>query len=66
MIENSAFYDCRGISSLTLGNGITKIGSYAFGGCSNLTKITIPETVGQIDSRAFEKWYLYNKFASLV
>ena len=55
VIANSAFYECRGLSSLTLGNGITKIGNYAFSGCSRLTKIVLPKSVVQIDSRAFER-----------
>lgn len=34
-------------------NGITKIGSYAFGNCSSLTDISIPEGVTRIGERAF-------------
>ena len=41
------------IKSVTIGNGVTSIGSYAFCGCSGLTSITIPDSVTSIGSSAF-------------
>ena len=39
--------------SISLPNGLKKIGESAFEGCGNLTSITIPEGVTSIESRAF-------------
>ena len=33
-----AFYDCSGLTSLTIGNSVTSIGEYAFHECSGLTR----------------------------
>ena len=57
-IGGSAFSN-SGISSIKLHTGITKINWYAFKGCKNLKKITIPKTVKEagylIDDSAVEK-----------
>ena len=52
-IFNSAFNNCKGLTSVTLGNGVTKIGFAAFDGCTGLTNITISDSVTSIDSDAF-------------
>ena len=36
-------------------NGVTRIGPYAFYGCSSLVTVTIPESVASISEQAFEK-----------
>ena len=41
------------VKSVEIGDGITKIGDYAFYYCSSLTNITIPENVTSIGSSAF-------------
>ena len=41
------------IKSVTIGNGVTSIGDYAFEGCSNLTSATIPNSVTSIGSAVF-------------
>ena len=43
------------IKSVTIGNGITNIGMYAFSGCSYLSSIVIPNTVESIDLCAFNE-----------
>ncbi len=52
-IYNYAFYNCSGLTSVTIGNGVTSIGNYAFSGCSGLTSVTIPDRVTSIGSSAF-------------
>ena len=44
---------CYSLSSVTIPEGVTSIGSSAFSGCSALTSITIPEGVTSIGSSAF-------------
>ncbi|MCD8383335.1 MAG: leucine-rich repeat domain-containing protein, partial [Clostridiales bacterium] len=41
------------LTSITIPDGVTSIGSYAFYGCTGLTSITIPESVTLIDEWAF-------------
>ena len=51
--SNDAFFNCRGLTSVTIGNSVTSIGSNAFSGCSGLTSITIPDNVTSIGGSAF-------------
>ena len=53
-ILHGAFYNCTGLTSVTIGNSVTSIGEWAFSGCSGLTSITIPDSVTSIGDRAFE------------
>ena len=41
------------VTNLTIPNGVTSIGSYAFKGCTGLTSVTIPNSVASIGSDAF-------------
>lgn len=41
------------MTSITISNSVTSIGSYAFAYCYNLTSITIPNSVTSIESYAF-------------
>ena len=41
------------ITSVTIGNGVTSIGDYAFYYCSRLSSVTIPDSVTSIGKRAF-------------
>ena len=52
-IGNKAFYDCRGLTSVTIPNSVTSIGDWAFYGCFGLTSITIPNSVTSIGENAF-------------
>ena len=55
VIGDKAFYYCRGLTSLTLPDGVTSIYFDAFAGCSGLTSIYVyAEKVPKIDSKAFE------------
>ena len=40
-ICDGVFYNCEGLTSVTIPNSINKIGSSVFRGCSNLTSVTI-------------------------
>ncbi|MBQ5642624.1 MAG: leucine-rich repeat domain-containing protein, partial [Bacteroidaceae bacterium] len=51
---NYAFYYCSGLTSVTIGNSVTSIGSSAFRGCSGLTSVTIGNSVKSIGESAFE------------
>ncbi len=53
-IDNSAFRDCSGLTSVTIPESVTTIGSFAFYGCSGLTSVTIPESVTTIGDYAFD------------
>ena len=52
-VGNKAFYECTGLTSVTIPEGVTSIGSYAFYYCSELKSITIPNSVKSIGSGAF-------------
>ena len=52
-----AFYGRSGLTSVTIGSGVTSIGDNAFDGCYGLTSITIPNSVTTIGNYAF--YYCY-------
>lgn len=52
-IYDYAFYYCDGLTSVTIPDSVTSIGSYAFSGCMSLTSITIPDSVTSIRSYTF-------------
>ena len=58
-INDGAFRDCTGLTSLTFGGGITNIDDYALSGCSGLTDVMFPDSVTHIGAAAFTdrgKW----------
>lgn len=52
-IGESAFYDCSGLTSVTIPDSVTSIGHSAFSGCSGLTSVTmLPTTPPTLGSNA--------------
>lgn len=49
----STFRDCTALTTVNIGENVTKIPDYAFIDCKSLTSITIPENVTNIGARAF-------------
>ena len=50
--DDSPFKD-YGIKTVTIGDGITSIGNYAFMGCTGMTEMTLPNSVTSIGNFAF-------------
>lgn len=47
------FKECRALTEVIIGEGVTKIASSCFEGCANLNKVTFPQTVSEIGAYAF-------------
>ena len=52
-IGNYAFFDCDGLTSITIPDSVTGIGEHSFYECDGLTSITIPDSVTGIGNCAF-------------
>ena len=52
-IGDYAFFDCVGLTSITIPDSVTNIGDRAFFGCTGLTSFTIPDSVTSIGEAAF-------------
>ena len=52
-IAGSIFYDCDGLTSVTIPNSVISIGDNAFYDCDALTSVTIPNSVTSIGYEAF-------------
>jgi len=48
-----AFYNCSGLTSVIVPDGMTGIGAAAFFSCSGLATVTIPDSVTSIGDKAF-------------
>ena len=61
-----AFSGCSGLTSVTIGDGVTSIGEYAFRYCSGITSVTIPQYVCSLQlSSVFPASY-YSKITNVV
>ena len=49
----NAFWNCYGLTSVTIPDSVTSIGNYAFTDCSGLTSVTIPNSVTSIENSTF-------------
>ena len=57
-IASYAFYECRSLTSVEIGDSVTSIGSFAFEYCSSLTNITVSkdnERYKDIDGNLYSK-----------
>ena len=52
-LPSHAFFYCVNLESITIPNGIKKIGLKTFDGCKNLKNISLPDTLESIGSCAF-------------
>ena len=52
-IGDRAFWDCSGLTSVTIPDGVTSIGDSAFSGCAALTSVEIPNGVTAIGGSTF-------------
>ena len=53
-IQKLAFYDCTGLTSISIPNSVTCIGRAAFYNCTGLTSIFIPNAMTSIGRNAFQ------------
>ncbi len=53
-IGNGAFYNCSGLTTVTIPDSVTSIGERAFQHCSGLTSLTIPDGVPSIGLWTFQ------------
>lgn len=54
-IPSYAFYNCTGLTSVTVPKGITSIKTSTFSGCTSLTNITLPDGITSLEGNAFYK-----------
>ena len=52
-IDDWAFYNCDGLTSVDVPDSVTSIGNSAFSDCSGLTEVIIPTSVTSIGDKAF-------------
>jgi len=53
LIGELAFYECHGLTSLTIPDNVSGIGDKAFTACHNLTNVTISNSIEEIGEYAF-------------
>ena len=53
-ITEYTFYDCRGLTSVTIPNTVKSIGCLAFMYCRNIKTVNIPDSVTNIENGLFE------------
>ena len=51
---DKCFYQCSGLTSITIPSSVTSLGDWCFKGCKGLTSITIPSSVTSLGKSSFE------------
>ena len=54
-LGGSCFYDCSGLTSITIPSSVTSLGGFCFSFCSGLTSITIPSSVTSLGEYCFAR-----------
>jgi len=54
-IEDGAFFECTGLTSVVIPGSVTSIGDGAFMECTGLTALVIPDSVITIGPNAFSE-----------
>ena len=52
-LGEKCFYECSGLTSITIPSSVTSLGDYCFYNCSGLTSITIPSSVSSLGDGCF-------------
>ena len=52
-LSDGCFWDCSGLTSITIPSSVTSLGASCFSGCSGLTSITIPSSVTSLGGECF-------------
>ena len=52
-IQSKTFYNCAGLTSVLIPEGLTNIGYAAFSGCSGLTSATLPNSMLRLENSVF-------------
>lgn len=47
-IEDRAFLECMGLTSIVIPEGVTRIGTQAFNNCTNLKSVSFPKSIAEI------------------
>ncbi|MBN2521450.1 MAG: leucine-rich repeat protein [Bacteroidales bacterium] len=62
-IQDGAFYNCSGLTSIAIPGNVNKIGNSVFAFCTELTTINIPPSINSIGEAAF---YQCNNITSII
>lgn len=56
-VKSNAFFGCKNLTSVTLGDSVTDIGEWSFHGCTKLTSVSLGKNVTTIGFGAFDNCY---------
>ena len=52
-VSPAAFYHCSGLTSVTIGHGVTTLGNSAFNGCTGIASVELPASLTSVGNQAF-------------